>query len=534
MALPVTTSLLGRNLGQLIGGVVSDQEKTTKKQKIAAVLSVLFGGVDYVKNKKADQLIENLEDSEVTATAKLDHSYSNRKKVVDEKKAINTFGAFGAFASDAELAFNNEHQSVLYKYQQGALPTDIAYKDDWKRQWVTKVRLPLHTKQYGTEGYDIAQYGDISREEFINPSKAYHDAEMELAGAPWKRSWMHNGLRQVGDKLDKIIPDQIQFGKRNEEKLMTRRETTEQLYLDRLERGQVGDALGLAEETAYINNTFSVDEDTVVLNLDTVRRQLIADPQFASIDPKGELQDEFVSEWKAMDEPDRTYGKYKAKILAYGINTHAKLNMSRVEDKTADIDRLYKTDDGKLKEGISQSTYEAALDEAVGQALGLPDVLASRKRAYNQLIDVMKGTKDLGTNEREKIIDSAITDFALTELVGISPAQIRTEQITLATRDYYRRLETEDPVMQDIIENMPITGKEQSLIQAKYPELKFEDTRGFTIGGTRGWQKERAEYAAIWEYKSNKYLLEKEQEAMTIADHIIKRMQEKAGVSLQP
>ena len=118
MALPVTTSLLGRNLGQLIGGVVSDQEKTTKKQKIAAVLSVLFGGVDYVKNKKADQLIENLEDSEVTATAKLDHSYSNRKKVVDEKKAINTFGAFGAFASDAELAFNNEHQSVLYKYQQ--------------------------------------------------------------------------------------------------------------------------------------------------------------------------------------------------------------------------------------------------------------------------------------------------------------------------------------------------------------------------------------------------------------------------------
>ena len=40
MALPVTTSLLGRTLGQLIGGVVSDQEKTTKKQKIAAVLSV--------------------------------------------------------------------------------------------------------------------------------------------------------------------------------------------------------------------------------------------------------------------------------------------------------------------------------------------------------------------------------------------------------------------------------------------------------------------------------------------------------------
>ena len=194
-------SLLSQGLGQAIGEAItgaknlSDEQK--KRRNLAFLLTGVIGARDARKEFNVQKTVDALIDSQKLETAKLDRAFNQKEELLTKKKLVN-LSSTEAFRPEAELRFKDAHRDSIDMYIGPNVGVAARRaKEQWIQQDIANVLRPHFEKQYKLLNMDEA--GSLTREEYLNPSMAYHKARISKETRPENLSVLHKPLTGLRD-----------------------------------------------------------------------------------------------------------------------------------------------------------------------------------------------------------------------------------------------------------------------------------------------------------------------------------------------
>jgi len=478
-----TSSLLGRRLGEVMTEVLQnkeDQEDKDKKRQLAAL--VVSGGIGmYDANAQwsTRQTLEDLADSKVLETAKLDRAFTQKEELVKRKNDINLYGNDYAFRNEAEARFRAVHQSSLDLYDDQY--AEIGFKkakEKWIQDDITNNLIPHFNKQWET--FNLDETGPLSFEEYTNPSNAFYKAQKKEATAPENNSLVHKAFSVLGNVVGLNDYD-------DEEERLKLLNNQRQTRLDNINKFNRYTQDNIVQRELQL-------EETEVDKIKLTDRDFTRAYKNAELDQ--ELYDEGLAEWNALGDDDKTWGKFQNIVVGITSNRNTMLIQSRAND-SLDIYKAqlesgkrahFITENGKkiidwdktnkLENPISKDTYNAQHQLVVARSMGLDTSIIKIAAEVNELIDMQLQLDPSQVKNRKKLYDDIILSKVQEGLFGKSERDIVANYINGFNLVYQNKLTLQDEDLMVAIKSYVPTRAERINIEKQLIEDKVpQETR---------------------------------------------------------
>ena len=412
-------SLLSQGLGQAIGEAItgaknlSDEQK--KRRNLALLLTGVIGARDARKEFNVKKTVDALIDSQKLETAKLDRAFNQKEELLTKKKLVN-LSPTEAFRPEAELRFKDAHRDNIEMYT--GPNVDIAArraKEQWIQQDIANVLRPHFEKQYKLLNMDEA--GSLTREEYLNPSMAYHKARILKETRPENLSVLHKPLARLRDLFG------IERYDAEDSRLKSLKEAHEKRLNNVANFNKYDQNNMLAKRAALTED----DKDKIVLSNEEFRQA------YRNTDLPDELFDEALEDFKTSE--GKNWGEFKKITMNLASNKAEKLIDSKIDDAMdlynygLERQKRIKYKDGtkeidwdktkELDNGISEAAYNAQRTARIGQVMG---VSSSAMKATAEIYDLLDSSeyKELSEEAKEEVVQTHLKEVVERKIFGES------------------------------------------------------------------------------------------------------------------
>ena len=436
-------SLLSQGLGQAIGEAItgaknlSDEQK--KRRNLAFLLTGFIGARDARKEFNVKKTVDALIDSQKLETAKLDRAFNQKEELLTKKKLVN-LSSTEAFRQEAELRFNDAHRDSIDMYT--GPNVDIAArraKEQWIQQDIANVLRPHFEKQYKLLNMDEA--GSLTREEYLNPSMAYHKARILKETRPENLSVLHKPLARLRDLFG------IERYDAEDSRLKSLKEAHEKRLNNVANFNKYDQNNMLAKRAALTED----DKDKIVLSNEEFRQA------YRNTDLPDELFDEALEDFKTSE--GKNWGEFKKITMNLTANKSEKLIDSKIDDAMdlynygLEIQKRIKYKDGtkeidwdktkELDNGISEAAYNAQRTARIGQVMG---VSSSAMKATAEIYDLLDSSeyKELSEEAKDEVVQIHLKEVVERKIYGKSRTDFIRGFVNSASARYYDDIRRED------------------------------------------------------------------------------------------
>ena len=478
-------SLLSQGLGQAIGEAItgaknlSDEQK--KRRKLAFLLTGFIGARDARKEFNVKKTVDALIDSQKLETAKLDRAFNQKEELLTKKKLVN-LSPTEAFRSEAELRFKDAHRDSIDMYT--GPNVDIAArraKEQWIQQDIANVLIPHFEKQYKLLNMD--ETGSLTKEEFLNPSMAYHKARILKETRPENLSVLHKPLARLRDFFG------IERYDAEDSRLKSLKEAHEKRLNNVANFNKYDQNNVLAKRAALTED----DKDKIVLSNEEFRQA------YNNLKLPDELFDEASN--KFTNSPNQNWGTFKNIGIEFTIMENQKLLESKANDAKDmyDLVLLGKGEGGlavagqerivykkgtkeidwaktkELDNGISQSNYEAQLQLRIAKVMGTNTASLSIMAEIEDLVDMSYKQGDVSPADREKFTDQLFKDRIERGLFGESKREAIRNIVNSADTLYTTKLAVNDPQLLTAIQGYALNANEKAQLMGRLTKEKVDE-----------------------------------------------------------
>ena len=412
-------SLLSQGLGQAIGEAItgaknlSDEQK--KRRNLALLLTGVIGARDARKEFNVKKTVDALIDSQKLETAKLDRAFNQKEELLTKKKLVN-LSPTEAFRPEAELRFKDAHRDSIDMYIGPNVGVAARRaKEQWIQQDIANVLLPHFEKQYKLLNMDEA--GSLTKEEFLNPSMAYHKARILKETRPENLSVLHKPLARLRDLFG------IERYDAEDSRLKSLKEAHEKRLNNVANFNKYDQNNMLAKRAALTED----DKDKIVLSNEEFRQA------YRNTDLPDELFDEALEDFKTSE--GKNWGEFKKITMNLTANKSEKLIDSKIDDAMdlynygLEIQKRIKYKDGtkeidwdktkELDNGISEAAYNAQRTARIGQVMG---VSSSAMKATAEIYDLLDSSeyKELSEEAKEEVVQTHLKEVVERKIFGES------------------------------------------------------------------------------------------------------------------
>ena len=412
-------SLLSQGLGQAIGEAItgaknlSDEQK--KRRNLAFLLTGVIGARDARKEFNVQKTVDALIDSQKLETAKLDRAFNQKEELLTKKKLVN-LSPTEAFRPEAELRFKDAHRDNIEMYT--GPNADIAArraKEQWIQQDIANVLIPHFEKQY--ELLNMDEVGSLTKEEFLNPSMAYHKARISKETRPENLSVLHKPLSGLRDLFG------IERYDAEDSRLKSLKEAHEKRLNNVANFNKYDQNNMLAKRAALTED----DKDKIVLSNEEFRQA------YRNTDLPDELFDEALDDFKTSE--GKNWGEFKKITMNLAFNKAEKLIDSKIDDAMdlynygLERQKRIKYKDGtkeidwdktkELDNGISEAAYNAQRTARIGQVMG---VSSSAMKATAEIYDLLDSSeyKELSEEAKDEVVQIHLKEVVERKIYGKS------------------------------------------------------------------------------------------------------------------
>ena len=412
-------SLLSQGLGQAIGEAItgaknlSDEQK--KRRNLALLLTGVIGARDARKEFNVKKTVDALIDSQKLETAKLDRAFNQKEELLTKKKLVN-LSPTEAFRPEAELRFKDAHRDSIDMYIGPNVGVAARRaKEQWIQQDIANVLLPHFEKQYKLLNMDEA--GSLTKEEFLNPSMAYHKARISKETRPENLSVLHKPLTGLRDLFG------IERYDAEDSRLKSLKEAHEKRLNNVANFNKYDQNNMLAKRAALTED----DKDKIVLSNEEFRQA------YRNTYLPDELFDEALDDFKA--SKGKNWGEFKKITMNLASNKAEKLIDSKIDDAMdlynygLERQKRIKYKDGtkeidwdktkELDNGISEAAYNAQRTARIGQVMG---VSSSAMKATAEIYDLLDSSeyKELSEEAKEEVVQTHLKEVVERKIFGES------------------------------------------------------------------------------------------------------------------
>lgn len=412
-------SLLSQGLGQAIGEAItgaknlSDEQK--KRRNLALLLTGVIGARDARKEFNVKKTVDALIDSQKLETAKLDRAFNQKEELLTKKKLVN-LSPTEAFRSEAELRFKDAHRDSIDMYIGPNVGVAARRaKEQWIQQDIANVLRPHFEKQYKLLNMDEA--GSLTREEYLNPSMAYHKARILKETRPENLSVLHKPLARLRDLFG------IERYDAEDSRLKSLKEAHEKRLNNVANFNKYDQNNMLAKRAALTED----DKDKIVLSNEEFRQA------YRNTYLPDELFDEALDDFKA--SKGKNWGEFKKITMNLASNKAEKLIDSKIDDAMdlynygLERQKRIKYKDGtkeidwdktkELDNGISEDAYNAQRTARIGQVMG---VSSSAMKATAEIYDLLDSSeyKELSEEAKEEVVQTHLKEVVERKIFGES------------------------------------------------------------------------------------------------------------------
>ena len=436
-------SLLSQGLGQAIGEAItgaknlSDEQK--KRRNLAFLLTGVIGARDARKEFNVQKTVDALIDSQKLETAKLDRAFNQKEELLTKKKLVN-LSSTEAFRPEAELRFKDAHRDNIEMYT--GPNADIAArraKEQWIQQDIANVLIPHFEKQY--ELLNMDEVGSLTKEEFLNPSMAYHKARISKETRPENLSVLHKPLTGLRDLFG------IERYDAEDSRLKSLKEAHEKRLNNVANFNKYDQNNMLAKRAALTED----DKDKIVLSNEEFRQA------YRNTDLPDELFDEALEDFKTSE--GKNWGEFKKITMNLTANKSEKLIDSKIDDAMdlynygLEIQKRIKYKDGtkeidwdktkELDNGISEAAYNAQRTARIGQVMG---VSSSAMKATAEIYDLLDSSeyKELSEEAKDEVVQIHLKEVVERKIYGKSRTDFIRGFVNSASARYYDDIRRED------------------------------------------------------------------------------------------
>ena len=412
-------SLLSQGLGQAIGEAItgaknlSDEQK--KRRNLALLLTGVIGARDARKEFNVKKTVDKLIDSQKLETAKLDRAFNQKEELLTKKKLVN-LSPTEAFRSEAELRFKDAHRDSIDMYIGPNVGVAARRaKEQWIQQDIANVLIPHFEKQY--ELLNMDEVGSLTKEEFLNPSMAYHKARISKETRPENLSVLHKPLTGLRDLFG------IERYDAEDSRLKSLKEAHEKRLNNVANFNKYDQNNMLAKRAALTED----DKDKIVLSNEEFRQA------YRNTDLPDELFDEALEDFKTSE--GKNWGEFKKITMNLTANKSEKLIDSKIDDAMdlynygLERQKRIKYKDGtkeidwdktkELDNGISEAAYNAQRTARIGQVMG---VSSSAMKATAEIYDLLDSSeyKELSEEAKEEVVQTHLKEVVERKIFGES------------------------------------------------------------------------------------------------------------------
>ena len=522
-------SLLSQGLGQAIGEAItgaknlSDEQK--KRRNLAFLLTGFIGARDARKEFNVKKTVDKLIDSQKLETAKLDRAFNQKEELLTKKKLVN-LSPTEAFRPEAELRFKDAHRDSIDMYIGPNVGVAARRaKEQWIQQDIANVLRPHFEKQYKLLNMDEA--GSLTREEYLNPSMAYHKARISKETRPENLSVLHKPLTGLRDLFG------IERYDAEDSRLKSLKEAHEKRLNNVANFNKYDQNNMLAKRAALTED----DKDKIVLSNEEFRQA------YRNTDLPDELFDEALEDFKTSE--GKNWGEFKKITMNLTANKSEKLIDSKIDDAMdlynygLEIQKRIKYKDGtkeidwdktkELDNGISEAAYNAQRTARIGQVMG---VSSSAMKATAEIYDLLDSSeyKELSEEAKDEVVQIHLKEVVERKIYGKSRTDFIRGFVNSASARYYDDIRREDSSVLNGISTYRLNREEYTKFINK---LKKENLDANTLE-TINEQMQKRDHLAGLDEKSDAYgiiykklkELHRDQhrlEATSIAENITKR-----------
>ena len=412
-------SLLSQGLGQAIGEAItgaknlSDEQK--KRRNLALLLTGVIGARDARKEFNVKKTVDALIDSQKLETAKLDRAFNQKEELLTKKKLVN-LSPTEAFRPEAELRFKDAHRDSIDMYIGPNVGVAARRaKEQWIQQDIANVLIPHFEKQY--ELLNMDEVGSLTKEEFLNPSMAYHKARISKETRPENLSVLHKPLTGLRDLFG------IERYDAEDSRLKSLKEAHEKRLKNVANFNKYDQNNMLAKRAALTED----DKDKIVLSNEEFRQA------YRNTYLPDELFDEALDDFKA--SKGKNWGEFKKITMNLASNKAEKLIDSKIDDAMdlynygLERQKRIKYKDGtkeidwdktkELDNGISEAAYNAQRTARIGQVMG---VSSSAMKATAEIYDLLDSSeyKELSEEAKEEVVQTHLKEVVERKIFGES------------------------------------------------------------------------------------------------------------------
>ena len=522
-------SLLSQGLGQAIGEAItgaknlSDEQK--KRRNLAFLLTGVIGARDARKEFNVQKTVDALIDSQKLETAKLDRAFNQKEELLTKKKLVN-LSPTEAFRSEAELRFKDAHRDSIDMYIGPNVGVAARRaKEQWIQQDISNVIIPHFEKQY--ELLNMDEVGSLTKEEFLNPSMAYHKARISKETRPENLSVLHKPLTGLRDLFG------IERYDAEDSRLKSLKEAHEKRLNNVANFNKYDQNNMLAKRAALTED----DKDKIVLSNEEFRQA------YRNTYLPDELFDEALDDFKA--SKGKNWGEFKKITMNLASNKAEKLIDSKIDDAMdlynygLEIQKRIKYKDGtkeidwdktkELDNGISEAAYNAQRTARIGQVMG---VSSSAMKATAEIYDLLDSSeyKELSEEAKDEVVQIHLKEVVERKIYGKSRTDFIRGFVNSASARYYDDIRREDSSVLNGISTYRLNREEYTKFINK---LKKENLDANTLE-TISEQMQKRNHLADLDEQSDAYgiiytklkELHRDQhtlEATSIAENITKR-----------
>ena len=521
-------SLLSQGLGQAIGEAItgaknlSDEQK--KRRNLAFLLTGFIGARDARKEFNVKKTVDKLIDSQKLETAKLDRAFNQKEELLTKKKLVN-LSPTEAFRPEAELRFKDAHRDSIDMYIGPNVGVAARRaKEQWIQQDIANVLLPHFEKQYKLLNMDEA--GSLTREEYLNPSMAYHKARISKETRPENLSVLHKPLTGLRDLFG------IERYDAEDSRLKSLKEAHEKRLNNVANFNKYDQNNMLAKRAALTED----DKDKIVLSNEEFRQA------YRNTYLPDELFDEALDDFKTSE--GKNWGEFKKITMNLTANKSEKLIDSKIDDAMdlynygLEIQKRIKYKDGtkeidwdktkELDNGISEAAYNAQRTARIGQVMG---VSSSAMKATAEIYDLLDSSeyKELSEEAKDEVVQIHLKEVVERKIYGKSRTDFIRGFVNSASARYYDDIRREDSSVLNGISTYRLNREEYTKFINK---LKKENLDANTLETINEQMQKRDHLAGLDEksdafgiiYKKLKELHRDQHrlEATSIAENIAK------------
>ena len=436
-------SLLSQGLGQAIGEAItgaknlSDEQK--KRRNLALLLTGVIGARDARKEFNVKKTVDALIDSQKLETAKLDRAFNQKEELLTKKKLVN-LSPTEAFRPEAELRFKDAHRDSIDMYIGPNVGVAARRaKEQWIQQDIANVLRPHFEKQYKLLNMDEA--GSLTREEYLNPSMAYHKARILKETRPENLSVLHKPLARLRDLFG------IERYDAEDSRLKSLKEAHEKRLNNVANFNKYDQNNMLAKRAALTED----DKDKIVLSNEEFRQA------YRNTDLPDELFDEALEDFKTSE--GKNWGEFKKITMNLTANKSEKLIDSKIDDAMdlynygLERQKRIKYKDGtkeidwdktkELDNGISEAAYNAQRTARIGQVMG---VSSSAMKATAEIYDLLDSSeyKELSEEAKDEVVQIHLKEVVERKIYGKSRTDFIRGFVNSASARYYDDIRRED------------------------------------------------------------------------------------------